>query len=126
MAGLSEVRPGRLPPLSPEGMMTETVGVLAKPIGVQTLDTVHDLAMEATAPVVKHAAVGHLMSEGMLECVLEIRKEARLIEELSGLEVTKAAAERLLTLASDRLEQGKCHVLADHCGSLQELLVRRW
>src|SRR5262249_50201438 len=117
--GLPEVRAGRLPPLDPEGMMTQTVGVFAEPIGIQALDAVHDFAMEATPPVVEQAAVGDLVGEGMLERVLEIREEMRLIEELGGLEMTEAVAERLRALAGDRLEQGKRDVLANHGGGLQ-------
>ncbi len=46
VSSLPEVRGGRLPPLRPESMVTETVGVLAEPVGVEALDGRHDLAVE--------------------------------------------------------------------------------
>jgi hypothetical protein len=45
--------------------------------------------VEPSAPVQEHAAIGDLVREGMLERVLEVRKEPSLVEELGGLEVSR-------------------------------------
>ena len=65
------------------------------------------------------------MGERVLERVLEIRKQPRLVEELGGLEVVEPAAERLVRQLGDRLEQRERHVLADDGGDLEEALVLR-
>jgi hypothetical protein len=48
---------------------------------------VDDLGVERTPTVLEKAAVGNLVRERVLESVLEIGEEARLIQELGPLEV---------------------------------------
>lgn len=59
----------------------------------------------------------------MLEGVLDLGEETRLVQELRGLERRQAAPEVLLGQLRDGLEQRQGHVLADHRGRLQEALV---
>jgi hypothetical protein len=47
------------------------------------------------------------MGERVLEGVLEIREEARLVEELRSLEVSQPLAQAVLGLFGDRLQEGK-------------------
>jgi hypothetical protein len=47
-------------------------------------------------PVVKQTAVGHLVGQAVLEGVLEIGEEPRFVEELGGLKLGQAPAQRLL------------------------------
>jgi hypothetical protein len=54
-------------------------------LGMERLEGLHNLGVQAAPPVLEQAAVGHLSGEGMLEGVGEIREEARLIQELCGL-----------------------------------------
>ncbi len=63
------------------------------------------------------------MGEGVLEGVLEVREEARLVQELGGLEAADRGAQLVLAQRGRRLEQRNGHVLADHRGGLQERLV---
>ncbi len=53
----------------------------------------------------RETAVGHLLGEGMLEGVLDLGEEARLIEELGGLQVREAVADLLLRLLGDGLQE---------------------
>jgi hypothetical protein len=46
--------------------------------------------MEHPPALLQEAAVGDLMGKGVLEGVLAVGKEARLVEELGGLEVVQA------------------------------------
>ena len=96
-----------------------------EPIGIEALDGRHDLAVEAAAPVLQQAPVGHLVGEGVLEGVFEVREEARLVQELGGLEAADRAAQLVLGQRGRRLEQGERHVLPDHRRRLQERLVVR-
>src|SRR5262249_14164750 len=87
LSGLSEIRGSLLPPLRPEGMMAQAVDVLPQPIGIESLDGRHDLAVETATPVLEQTPIGDLVGEGVFEGVLEVREEARLVQELAGLEV---------------------------------------
>ena len=59
----------------------------------------------------------------MLEGVLDLGKETRLVQELRGLKRRQAAPEVGLGQLRDRLEQRQRDVLADHRGGLQQALV---
>src|SRR5712691_3447716 len=95
-ARLTEVLDGFLPDLAPEGVVAQPLDVFGQPPGMQGFDGLHDPAVEDPAPLLQEAPVRHLVREGMLERVFEIGEQARLVEELGGLQVCKAPAERLL------------------------------
>ena len=64
----------------------EAVDLLGQSVGIQPLHRIHDARVERASPLLEEAPVGHLVGEGMLERVLEVGEEPRLVEELSGLE----------------------------------------
>src|SRR5438876_2708917 len=66
------------------------------------------------------------MRQRMLEGVLELREEMRFVEELGSLKVRETATEITVVIHDDGLEQSERHVLADHGGSLDQALLRRW
>jgi len=68
-------------------MVREAFDVFAAPLGIESFQRLHDASVEAAPPLVREIPIGGLLSEGMLEGVLALGKEARLIEELSGLQV---------------------------------------
>jgi hypothetical protein len=47
--------------------------------------------MQGPAPLLQEAAIGDLVGEGVLGGILVLREEARLIQELGGLEVGETA-----------------------------------
>ena len=61
----------------------------------------------------------------MLEGVLQVREELRLVEELRLLQVRESPPHGLLGLVGDRREERVGHVFADHRRGLQELLLLR-
>ena len=101
-------------------MVGEPFNVLAQPVLIEAFDGADDPGIEVAAPVVEEAPVGHLMRERVLEGVLEVGEQARLVKKLGRLKVTQPATERLLVLVRDRLEEGKGEVLPDDRGSLEE------
>ena len=70
---------GARPHFSPERVVGEPLDVLGLAIGVEGLNSHYDPGVEQPAPFVEQAAVGDLMSEGVLERVLQVREEARLV-----------------------------------------------
>jgi hypothetical protein len=79
--------------------------------------------VERAPAVLKEAAVRHLVRQGVLERVLEVRKEARLVEKLARLEGRETVPQDVLGHLRDRLEDGKGHIRADDRGRLEEALL---
>src|SRR5262245_58947151 len=73
----------------------------------------------------KDAVVCHLMSQGVLERVLDLGEQTRLVDKLCGLQVCHTAAQIVLAHPCDLLKEGEWHVLADHGSRLQEALLFR-
>jgi len=63
--------------------------VLGQPLGVQALDRLDDPRVEHSPPLVEQAPVGHLEGEGMPERVFGFGEQARLVQELGGLEASQ-------------------------------------
>jgi hypothetical protein len=63
------------------------------------------------------------VGEGVLEGILTLWKEHRLVQELGGLEVRQAAMERRFGKVGDGLQQRPWHLGADDGGGLEEALV---
>ena len=95
-------------------MVRQSFDVLAQPIRVEALDRVHDLAVEIAPPVLEETAVGHVVSQSMLEGVLEVRKDARLVQELTSLQARDRGVQVVVGMLGNRLKQRKRDVLTDH------------
>src|SRR5262245_42635784 len=63
------------------------------------------------------------MRERMLEGVFEVREEARLVQELGGLELTQSPTQVALGRVGNGLQQGEGHILANDRGGLEQTLV---
>ena len=63
--------------------------------------------MQHPPPLVQETSVGHLVGEGMLEGILPLGEQARLVEELGRLEVRETTMQRVLGQLGDGLEEGK-------------------
>ena len=82
--------------------------------------------MEHPSPLLQQSAIGHLLGEGVLEGVLYIGEEARLVEKLGRLQMSKAQAERLLRHVGYGLQEREGHLRANDRSGLQELSLLRW
>jgi len=61
------------------------------------------------------------VGEGVLEGVLPLGEQARLVEELCPLELRQAAVQRFLREVGNGLQQDQGHLMADDCRSLQQV-----
>src|SRR5215471_16944541 len=59
----------------------------------------------------------------MLEGVFEVREDARLVQELGGLETTQSPTQVVLGRVRNGLEQREGHILANDRGGLEQTLV---
>ena len=110
----------RFPPcLGPKRVMREPVDPFGHAVCTQLFEDHHTPGVQRAPPFLEEAAIGHLVGEGVLERVFELREEARLIEKLGGLEVGQAVPQ----LVFGRLRDGVGHILSDDRGHLEEALV---
>src|SRR5215510_434053 len=79
---LPEVGHGLLPQRSPHRMVGQPLRMLAQLASVVVLHGLYEGPMQLPTPIVEKALVGDLMGEGMPEGILELWKQARLVEEL--------------------------------------------
>ena len=104
-------------------MMSESFDVFRKALAIECCEGINDTAMQGAASLLEEASVGYLVGESVLEGVLEIREETPFVEEFSGLQSREAHSEVAFREVSDQCQQSRRHVLADHCGRLQQMLV---
>ena len=93
-AGLTEVPHGLLPDLAPERVVRECLEMLDQAVGMESLDRIDDLGVQRPTPIVEQTPISDVVDQRVLEGVLEIREQARLVEELTGHEMGEPRAER--------------------------------
>src|SRR5437773_497115 len=120
---LPEIGDGLAPCLTPDRVVGEPFDLLCETVGMQPLDGLHDLAMESAPSLLNEAPISDVVSQRVLERVLEVREKLRLIEELGSRKDAEAAAETLFGSVGDGLEEREGHVFADDRGGLEKPLV---
>jgi hypothetical protein len=94
-------------------MMGKPVDVLVEAIGMKALDGLYDARVQREAPFMEQAAVGHIVSESVLEGILMVGEGPRLVKELGPLEVGKTALQCGFRKFSNDFKQGRGHHRAD-------------
>src|SRR5215831_11909997 len=102
--GLAQKAHGQFPGFTSESVVREPLGVLWQTTGVDPFDGCRDAGVERSAAVWQNPLVGHLVCQGMLERVLEVRRWMSLAEEIGRLQAVQAAAKRFLRQRGDRLQ----------------------
>ena len=75
--------------------MGQALDVLREPLGVEALDGLDGPGVERAPAVLEEAPVGHLVGQRVLEGVLDVGEQARLVEELGRLEPGEALGQRV-------------------------------
>jgi hypothetical protein len=101
----------------------ESLDLLPESIPVEHLDCANQARVKLSTALLQEAAVRHLVREGVLECILEVREEPGLVKKLGGLKPVEATTERVVGQPGDHLEQRERQVLPDNRGDLQEMFV---
>src|SRR5262249_53802550 len=126
LPGLPEVRQGLVPHFAAQGLVGQAFGLLGPPVPSERFEGRDDAGMQRPPSLLEQTTVGHLMGQGMLEGVLTLGKETRLIEKLGRLEVRHAAMQRVLRQLGNGLEQGEGYLGANYGGGLEQALFLRW
>lgn len=122
-ARLSKVANRLVPSLRPEGVVRQPLDLLGEPTRMNRFDRLHDLSVQHVPAVLEHASVGYIVRKRVLERVLQVGEEARLVEEFRCLKMAETASQLILSQAGDTLQERQGHVLADHGGRLQQALL---
>jgi hypothetical protein len=123
---LPAVRQGLVPHLAPQGMVGQEFDRLGHPLSGEHLESLDDPGVQCPPSLLEQRLVGHLLGEGVLEGVLDLGEQARLVEELGGLQMGEAPAERRLGHLGHGLEERQRHLVADDGSSVQKrFLLRR-
>src|SRR5207249_7835959 len=69
---------------------------LFRSLGLHALEGIHHARMQGPAPPLQQRGVRDVVREGVLERVLERREQARLVDELRGLEPHEPAPQRFI------------------------------
>src|SRR5436309_14122619 len=101
-------------------MMSQPFDLLSHPLPGEHLEGLDDAGMEHPTPLLQETAIGHLMSQGVLEGVFALGKESRLIQELGRLEMRELAMQRRLGHLGNGLQQRQGYLGADDGGGLEE------
>ena len=121
-SGLPPVGHGLVPHRAPEGVQGQGLDLIGQALGSETFEGRHDAGMEHAPPLLEHTAIGDLVRQGMLEGVLVLREESRLVEELGRLEVRESAMQCRLGHLGNRLQQGQRDLRTNDGGGLEEAL----
>ena len=129
-SGLGACLPEKLdraiPQVTKKCVVTDALDVLAQPIGMESFDGLSYSAMEYPPTLNEERGVRDLISQTMLERVLQIRIEALLVEKLGRPQMREGALKSFLRHVRDGLKNGEGDSFADDRGCLKEVPVLRW
>ena len=123
VARLAQVPDRLVAKLAAARVMGEFFDVLVEAIGVEPLDRADERRVQRAAAIAQQAPVGDLVRQRVLERVLELGEQARLVQELRRLQPRQPASHSVLVEVGNDQQQGERHVLADDGGGLEEPLV---
>jgi hypothetical protein len=92
-------------------VVAQPLDLFGQPPGIERLDCIDDPGVERVPAVLEYVPVGDIVRERMLESILAIWEETRLVQELGRLEVGEPPANALLGLVRDGVEDGERYVL---------------
>ena len=73
--------------------MGKPLDLLAQPVGVKLFYGIHDARVDVAATFVEHPTVGDVVGEGVLERILQVRKELCRIEKFGSLQIVEQTRE---------------------------------
>jgi hypothetical protein len=85
--GLAQILDRLVGEAGPDRVVGENIDLLLQAVGVQSLDRLDEGGVQRAAPFLEQASVGDVVGQCVLERVLEIGKQASLVEELGRLEL---------------------------------------
>src|SRR6516162_1673476 len=103
--------------------MGEPLDLLAEPVGVQLFYGIYDARVDVATALVEHPAVGDVVSEGVHEGVLQVRKELCRVEKFSSLQVVEESAEPILRQSTNCVQESERGVMSDDRRLMKQALL---
>jgi hypothetical protein len=103
--------------------MRQAFNLLGQAVGSEVFESLQDARMQPPSPLLEEAAIRHLMGQGVLEGILALWVEARLVQELRRLQLRQAVIQGFFGRVGDGLQQGPGHPGADDRRRLQHALL---
>ena len=100
-SGLAKIVHRLLSQLAPEGVLGESLDVLAEPIPVLRLDRLHDAHVHGAPARLRQTAVGHLVRQRVGEGIFQLREEIGLVQKLRRLQPRQGRGQGLLGLPAN-------------------------
>ena len=122
---LPQVGRRAIPQCPAHRMVSQPLDMLDQTVPVERLDRIEDPGVEDALPVLEEAPVHHLIGQRMLEGVLGLREEARLVEKLRGLKAGQPGPERILWQLGDGEQEGERHITSHNGRRLEQALIFR-
>src|SRR5262249_14697019 len=91
--------------------------------GVQLFYGIHDARVDVATALVEHPSVGDIVGEGVLEGVLQVRKELRRVEKLSSLQIVEQTAKFVLCQPTNCMQEGERGVVSNYRRLMQQTLL---
>ena len=105
--------------------MRQAFHLLGQPLRGERLQGLDNTGVQHPPPLLEETAIGHLVRQGVLEGVLALGEEPRLVEELGRLEVRQTAMQVVFGQLGNGLQQRQGHLCADDRGGLEQALLLR-
>src|SRR5262249_53948386 len=122
-SGLPEIVHCLLLQLGPDRVMGEPLDLLAEPVGVQLFYGIHDARVDVATALVEHSSVGDVVGEGVLEGVLQVRKELCRIEKFSSLQLVEQTAKLVLCKPTNCMQEGEWGVVSNYRRLMKQALL---
>ena len=90
--------------------MGEPLDLLAETGRRKAFHGIHDARVDLAATFVEHSAVGDVVGEGVLEGVLQVRKEPCRIEKFGSLQIVEQTAKLVLWQPANCVQEGEWDV----------------
>ena len=103
--------------------MGEPLDLLAQPVGVKLFYGIHDARVDVAAALAEHPAVGDVVGEGVLEGILQVRKELCRIKKFGILQIAEQAAEVVVRQPGNCTQKGQWDVVSNDRRLLQQALL---
>src|SRR5215831_2349953 len=124
--GLAKIAKRLWPNFTGHGVLGEPLDVSGKTIRVFTLDRLDNPCMKFSPSLWQETLIRHVVRQGMLERVYEIRSESPLVEEFGCLKMVQAAVEIAVWHFRDFTKQIDWHINTDHGRRLEQRSLVWW
>src|SRR5262249_31401324 len=118
---LPQISDGLVPNLTLDSVMGAPLDLGAQGIWGEPLERLEDSPVQLATSILRKAFIRDLVGERVLEGVLEVWRDSRLVKKLHRLKLVEAAPQGIVALIGHRAQQRELNFLANHRGALDQI-----